>query len=215
VDELHARLIRVGLDALADHGFALAGGYAIRAHHILDRLSDDVDLFTSLDRRAEMPAAEAHVAQAYQEAGYVVEHVDRSETYVRLHVTDPPTGRTSKVELVAETLDHQPVPSEFGPVLHRDDVAAGKMEALFSRAELRDFIDVDALIKAGYTRDQLLRFAERRDAGFDRRVFADMIGSVARFRNDRFAAYGITPEAADAIRQRFAEWRQELRRPAE
>ncbi|MFF7358338.1 nucleotidyl transferase AbiEii/AbiGii toxin family protein [Streptomyces filipinensis] len=213
MDELHDRLIRVGPDALADHGFALAG--AIKAHHILDRLSDDVDLLTSLDRRAEMPAAEARIGQAYEEAGYTVEHVDSSDTYVRLYVTDSGAGRTNKVELVAETLDHQPVPSEFGPVLHRDDVAAGKIEALFSRAELRDFIDVDALIKAGYTRDQLLRFAAHRDAGFDRRVFADMLGSVTRFRNDRFAPYGITPEAADAIKEQFAEWRQELSRPAE
>ncbi|MFD4144713.1 hypothetical protein [Streptomyces sp. NPDC058572] len=40
---------------------------------------------------------------------------------------------------------------------------------------------MDALIRVGYTRDQLLRFAEHRDAGFDRRVFADMFAGVGRF----------------------------------
>ncbi|WP_234337116.1 hypothetical protein [Streptomyces xylophagus] len=49
------------------------------------------------------------------------------------------------MELVAEFLRHAPVPSELGPVLHRDDVAAGKTGALFTRAEVRDSIDVDGL----------------------------------------------------------------------
>ncbi|WP_263444752.1 hypothetical protein [Streptomyces olivaceus] len=33
------------------------------------------------------------------------------------------------------------------------------MEALFSRAEVRDFIDVDALIRAGYSRERLIELA--------------------------------------------------------
>jgi hypothetical protein len=51
-------------------------------------------------------------------------------------VTDP----------VAEFLNHPLVPSEFGPVLHPDDVAAGKTTALDGRAEVRDAIDVDGLL---------------------------------------------------------------------
>jgi len=36
VEELHRRLIRIGLDALAEgYGYALAGGYAIQAHRIV------------------------------------------------------------------------------------------------------------------------------------------------------------------------------------
>jgi len=65
VEELHHRLIKVGLDALAvDFGYALAGGYAIQAHHIVQRLSDDVDLFTPIDRRGEMPAATERIVGA-------------------------------------------------------------------------------------------------------------------------------------------------------
>jgi hypothetical protein len=58
VDELHHRLIRIGLDALAqDYGYALAGGYAIQAHHIVQRISDNVDLFAPSGRkkRCRMP----------------------------------------------------------------------------------------------------------------------------------------------------------------
>ncbi|UGQ09128.1 nucleotidyl transferase AbiEii/AbiGii toxin family protein [Yinghuangia sp. ASG 101] len=58
MDDLHRHLIRIGLEALADDfGFALAGGYAVNAHRIIDRVSDDVDLFTPIARSADMEAA--------------------------------------------------------------------------------------------------------------------------------------------------------------
>jgi predicted nucleotidyltransferase component of viral defense system len=38
---------------------------------------------------------------------------------------------------------------DVGPVLHIDDVVAGKMSALFTRAEPRDFLDVDASVETG------------------------------------------------------------------
>jgi len=212
VDEQHLRLIRIGLDALAaEYGYALAGGYAVQAHHIVDRLSDDVDLFAPIDRAAqEMPAAVAAAAAAYEAAGYTVEVVQQVPTYTRMNVTDPATGTQNKVELVAEFLHHPPVDSEFGPVLHRDDVAAGKTGALFSRAEVRDAIDVHGLLKAGYSREHLLELAARNDAGFDNAMFADALRRVERYSDKQFAVYGIDPSAAAAIRAEFADWRSHL-----
>jgi hypothetical protein len=70
VDELHKRLIRIGLDTLAtDDGYALAGGYAVQAHHFVERMSDDVDLFVPIERRHEMPTATARIAAAYEREG--------------------------------------------------------------------------------------------------------------------------------------------------
>ena len=46
MNELQDRLARVGLDVLAEYGFALAGGYALQAHQLVDRMSEDVDMFT-------------------------------------------------------------------------------------------------------------------------------------------------------------------------
>ncbi|WP_197038620.1 nucleotidyl transferase AbiEii/AbiGii toxin family protein [Herbidospora cretacea] len=51
MDEFHERLARVALQAAADHGFALAGGYAVQAHGLLQRPSEDIDLFTSSIRK--------------------------------------------------------------------------------------------------------------------------------------------------------------------
>lgn len=47
MDPLHEHATRIGLAAIVRYGFALAGGYAIQAHGFLDRISEDVDLFTA------------------------------------------------------------------------------------------------------------------------------------------------------------------------
>jgi hypothetical protein len=43
----HERLARTGLGATEQYGFVLAGGYAVAANGMGDRLSEDVDLFTN------------------------------------------------------------------------------------------------------------------------------------------------------------------------
>jgi predicted nucleotidyltransferase component of viral defense system len=38
---------------------------------------------------------------------------------------------------------------DIGPVLHANDVMAGKMDALYNRAAARDVLDIDAAITSG------------------------------------------------------------------
>ncbi|MBW8087967.1 nucleotidyl transferase AbiEii/AbiGii toxin family protein [Streptomyces hygroscopicus subsp. hygroscopicus] len=118
------------MDALAeDYGYALAGGYAVQAHHIVNRVSDDVDLFAPFDRASrEMSQAAERITTAYEAAGYDVEQVHLTPTYTRLNVTDRAARTQSKVEFVAEFLHHPPVDSDLGPALHRDD--AGQVQNL-------------------------------------------------------------------------------------
>lgn len=123
---------------------------------------------------------------------------------------DKASGIQSKVELVAEFLNHPAVPSELGPVLHPDDVAAGKTTALDGRAEVRDAIDVEGLLKAGYTRERLMELARQNDDGFDRRMFADSLGRIQRYTDKQFAAYGLTSSEAASLRERFADWQRQL-----
>lgn len=81
----------------------------------------------------------------------------------------------------------------IGPVAHLDDVAGGKVEALLSRAEARDFIAVDALVTSGaFTREELLSLAASRDAGFDHSVFAQMLTTLDIYPDTELTAYGLT-----------------------
>jgi hypothetical protein len=212
VDPVHLRLAEIGLRVAGRYGFALAGGYAVQVHGILDRPSEDVDLFTAWERRGEFAVAVDAVVDAFAAAGYTVEVTQRFETFARLAVTDPDApDKPYKVELAANWRALPPVMMEIGPVLHVDDVVGGKMSALFTRAEPRDFLDVDAAVTTGrYTREQLLELAERADPGFDRRILADLFSVLERYPDRRFAAYDAEPGQIKAMRERFARWREEL-----
>lgn len=112
--DLHRQLIALGLEAGAAHGFALAGEYAVQAHHIVARPSDDVDLFTSWDRRGEVTAATDHIISAYRQHGFHVVVVDQTAFYYVQLLVSPPDAAddpdaTVKVELVADIRLHEPV----------------------------------------------------------------------------------------------------------
>lgn len=212
MDPVHLRLAEIALRVAGRYGFALAGGYAVQVHGILDRPSEDVDLFTAWERRGEFAVAVDAVVDAFAAVGYTVEVTQRFETFARLAVTDPAApDRPYKVELAANWRALPPVMMDIGPVLHIDDVVAGKMSALFTRAEPRDFLDIDAAVMTGrYTHDQILDLAEQADAGFDRRILADLFGMLERYPDRRFAAYGAEPGHIKTMRERFALWREEL-----
>lgn len=131
MEPVHLRLAEIGLHVAGQYGFALAGGYAVQVHGILHRPSEDVDLFTAWERRAEFTAAVDAVLSAYAEHGYTVEVTQQFETFARLAVTDPAEPEhIYKVELAANWRAQPPVQMDIGPVLHPDDVVAGKMSAL-------------------------------------------------------------------------------------
>ncbi|GIH69370.1 nucleotidyl transferase AbiEii/AbiGii toxin family protein [Sphaerimonospora thailandensis] len=210
MDDFHRRLARIALTAASDHGFALAGGYAVQAHGVLQRPSEDIDLFTS-SVRDDFTEGVAKISNAYIEYGLMIKVDVDSPQFVRLSVSDPATGRTSKVELAADLRSHPPVTMEIGPVVHLDDVAGGKVEALFTRAEVRDFIDIDALLTTGrFTREQLLDLAASRDLGFDRTVFAEMLSALELYPDGEFVAYGLTEPEVRRLRSRFNDWRAAL-----
>jgi hypothetical protein len=211
VDAFHERLARLGLEAGGSYGLALAGGYAIQALGMLDRPSEDVDLFTAWNRRGEFEGAVQAVVEAYGTAGLDVVVDKRYETFARLLVTDARSGEFSKVELAVDYRANEPVLMAVGPVLHPDDAVANKMGALFGRVEARDFIDVDAAVRSGqYSRERLLVLAAQADSGFDRSMFAEAIAQIDLIGAGDFARYGVTGSALDGLRARFADWRAEL-----
>jgi hypothetical protein len=214
VDQHHRRITRIALQVSAEYGFALAGGYAVSAHGMGNRLSSDVDLFTDWQRRGDFPRAVDAVIGAMESHGYDVTEVVRSETFARLLLSDTSRAEDEpdKLELSADWRAHQPVLLSVGPVLHPDDAVANKMCALFGRAQPRDFLDVDAAIQSKrYTRERLLELAAGADAGFDRALFADALASLRSVTDTAFEEYGIDPADLAAMRLRFDSWRSDLR----
>jgi hypothetical protein len=76
IQAIHRRLARTALLAAGRYGVALAGGNALLAHQIIDRYTDDVDLFVP-EEGAGFRAAASAVATALRDAGYQLTPVDR------------------------------------------------------------------------------------------------------------------------------------------
>jgi hypothetical protein len=89
VDPGLLKLAEIGLRVAGRYGFALAGGYAVQAHGLLDRPSEDIDLFTAWERRDEFAAAVDAVVAAYRVESYAVAVTQQFDTFARLTVTDP------------------------------------------------------------------------------------------------------------------------------
>lgn len=122
-----------------------------------------------------------------------------------------PAGETCKVDLGIFWRAREPVVLDIGPVLHPDDAAAGKMDALFNRWAPRDFLDVYAIHLSGrYDRQQLEALLLEHNPGFGQAMFAESLGFLARVQDREFEAYGVDKEYVAAMRAHFAEWRHEL-----
>lgn len=214
MDDLQDRLVRVGLVVLADYGFALAGGYALQAHGLVERMSEDVDLFTDRWDAGGFAQAVDALAAAYRELGFEVFVDLRAETFARLRVSDQSRGGMATVDLAADGRASPPVGLAIGPVLAERDAVASKVAAVFSRGEARDYLDLAGVLASGrYSRQQLIELGAQADAGFDTEVFARALAAVDRFPDSEFARYGIAAGRIASVRETMREWSQALLEP--
>jgi hypothetical protein len=190
----------------ASRDFLLAGGAALLAQHLTARPTLDPDFFTRPGGGA-VPGARDEFVAAAQERGWTVDIVQDAGSFCRLRVRGPE-------ELIVDiAIDsppgRPPVMSALGPTFALDELAGRKLVALFDRAAARDFLDVFALSQRFRT-SELLDQAQAVDAGFDRRVFADMLDSFARYRDADLAFPDMDVEL-HAMREFFSNWASELR----
>ena len=214
VSGLHREVAAVALRAAARHGFALGGGNALIAHGVIDRPTEDVDLFT--DREHGVAAAAGAVEASLREAGYAAERQDQAAGLAEVFegmgeglaewIITAPDGREVMLQMAYFDRGRQPVLMEFGPVLDLDDVLGGKVAALASRAAERDYIDVAAALARGCSVAQLIGLAMALDPGLTAEDFADAGQRLDRLGDDRFARYGLTPEDVTRLREQFAAW---------
>src|SRR6185312_7470173 len=97
----------------------------------------------------------------------------------------------------------------MGPVLHPDDAVANKVCALLSRAQARDYIDVDAVLQSGrYTSDELLALAQSHDPGFDEAVFVIALRAIRRLPAAGCRVHALRPDVGDvsALTARMTQW---------
>ena len=213
VDPLQREIARIALSAAQQHGFALAGGNALVAHGFSTRATEDVDLFS--DRDGAVVGASGDVEQALRDAGYRVarENVDGGlgdlfegfdEQLVEWVITDP-SGHKTHLQLAYVTRTQPTVGSEVGPMLSTRDVLGGKVAALATRAEVRDYIDTAAALQH-HTVDELIDMAQAIDPSLTEVDFAEAGARLDRLADSLFARYGLTTGDVTQLRRTLASW---------
>ncbi len=213
VSRFHGQVATVALRAAASHGFALGGGNALIAHGIVDRVTQDVDVFS--DEQGGVEAAAEAVEAALRDAGFGTERRDKTSGLDELFygigeglaewLVSAPNGEQMLLQLAYFDRARRPVIMDVGPVLDLEDVVGGKMCALASRVEPRDYVDTAAAM-GRYSMEQMIGFARRLDPGLTDRDFADAVQRLDQWGDGVFAPFGLGPAEVAGLRARFAAW---------
>lgn len=194
----HGRLTSLQSRVLAllaglEPAWTLTGGAALAGFHLEHRTTRDLDLFFR-DRRALEKPLLAAIESRFLRALLKHERIQTSEAFVRYRVWDD--AESIVVDLVAEpvpsvaaaeriTLERDPAVdtgSEAEPheilIDSRHEILVNKLNALVSRTELRDLVDVEALLRQGGDLTRALGDAGGKDSGFSPLV---LVGCLASF----------------------------------
>jgi hypothetical protein len=213
VDEFHRAVAATALRAAARYGFALGGGNALIAYGLIDRPTQDVDLFTN--REHGVRAAAGAVETALRGAGFTVEREDSNSDLADIFdgmgdglaewLITGPDGAQMMLQMAYFERDRRPVTMDLGPVLDLEDVVGWKVVALASRVEPRDYVDTAAAL-GQFTIEQLIRLARHLDPGLTDRDFADAGRQLDQMPDSLFGRYGLSPADVATVRDRFKAW---------
>jgi hypothetical protein len=203
LDGDHALLVRSALPVCAKYGLAVVGGYAIKAHGLVDRPSEDIDFATAA--AASIEEIIAALAQAYQRAGFEVQVLDVNVRRGHLLVSFPVSG-TYRVDVLKEPLSHPPTLTDFGPVLALPDAVALTMGALHDRGLPRDLLDVHGAA-AHFSGPELISLCRAAlDDEFSLETLRDQLSYAAVYPDDAFARYGCAPVQIADVKAWAQDW---------
>ncbi|MFI5892101.1 nucleotidyl transferase AbiEii/AbiGii toxin family protein [Actinoplanes sp. NPDC051513] len=207
-DDFFREVARVALTVAEKHGFVLGGGVAWLVNGLVDRPTEDVDLFTDTD--GGVAAAAGEVTAALTAAGYRVAREEGDELFAGMdddlqEFVVSGDGRALRLTLCRLDRNRAPVVMELGPVMHLDDLVATKVAALVNRREVRDYIDVAAALDR-YPLDRILELARAIDPAIEQADVADAGRYLDRIDDARFALYGMDAPQIAELRARLSGW---------
>ncbi|QNP67822.1 nucleotidyl transferase AbiEii/AbiGii toxin family protein [Streptomyces genisteinicus] len=206
--ELHARLLADVLALGAPYPLVLTGGYAVRAHRLVSRPSQDLDVAT--ENPAPMADIAAALAAGLRARGWEVRTLETAPLSARFTVADPATGQECEVDVLKENFWRPVARSPYGPVLAEEDVIGTKVRALADRGAPRDLIDVFAASRRWTTAD-LEEFGRRHARGrFEREDLQANLAGAEWTDDEAFAAYGLGQDTITALRTWALEWADDL-----
>lgn len=160
--------------------WTLTGGAALAGFHLGHRTTRDLDLFWQGHETLGDLAAE--VTGALGATGFTVRGLRRTPAFARLHVES--ADGAVEVDLVADPVARVEAPERVtvdGTEIEVDskgEIFANKLNALLSRSELRDLVDVEALLGAGLDLRVGLKAAAHKDGAMSAATLAWVLSSL-------------------------------------
>jgi hypothetical protein len=206
LDPLQDRVLRVLSEACT--GWCLTGGAALAGFHGGHRATRDLDLlWTDEKQLGRVPEA---VRGALVADGLSAESLQTSPSFHRFRVSDG--ARVTVLDLVAEPvppLDPPEPRGHGGATLLVDsahEILVNKLCALLRRAELRDLVDVGALLERGGDLERAVSDAPRKDGGFSALTLAWVLENLDLEGTGRVSGYaGDDLALLDRVRRELVE----------
>ncbi|WP_328480847.1 hypothetical protein OHS71_20585 [Streptomyces sp. NBC_00377] len=206
----HLRLLAEAFDAAtAGAPWALAGGYALQAHELIQRPHANVDLAT--ESAEPMPRLAEALAAALTSGGrHEAALQDSDPLSAHLAVLDRTTDTVLRLALHKETFWSPPVATSYGPVLSLPDAVGTKVRALYDRGLAVDLIDARAA-SARFTHPDLEELARRhaRD-DFDLPTLQARLTGTDHYPDSAFTAYGLAEDQLTDLRAWAQSWSTDI-----
>ncbi|MBI2988263.1 MAG: nucleotidyl transferase AbiEii/AbiGii toxin family protein [Deltaproteobacteria bacterium] len=157
--------------------FFLTGGTALSAFYLQHRYSEDLDLFT-LDSDA-FDRVPLYVADITTKLAVSAASLQTAPQFRRYRLSRE--GESVIVDFVREVVPQiSEEKNRFNGIVvdTLDDITANKICTVISRAEVKDYIDLYFLARAGYQLESYIKQAQRKDAGVSQAMLAYLLSEL-------------------------------------
>jgi|SRR3990172_4525040 len=186
--------------------FFLTGGTALSAFYLQHRYSQDLDLFT-LDSDA-FDRVPLYVADTATRLAVSVASLQTAPQFHRYRLSrNKESVIVDFVREVVPQISEEKNRFEGITVDTLVDITANKICTVISRAEIKDYIDLYFLGRAGYPLENYIKEAQRKDAGVSQATLAYLL---SEFRLSKVPDFMIAHISVDDLQEYFQSLAREL-----
>jgi len=186
--------------------FFLTGGTALSAFYLQHRYSEDLDFFT-LDSDA-FDRVPLYVADTATKLTASVASLQIAPQFRRYRLSR--NEESVIVDFVREVVPQiSEVKNRFDGIMvdTLDDITANKICAVIGRAEIKDYIDLYFLGRAGYALENYIQLAQRKDAGVSQAMVAYLLSEIRLL---KVPDYMIAPISVEDVQEYFRSLARKL-----
>lgn len=164
--------------------FFLTGGTALAEYYLKHRVSEDLDLFTT-DQSVDFASVSLQMNKLIAELNFEIDHQVSAPSFLQ-YIIKKGYKDSLKIDIVKD------IPVHFGRIKNiggvnidsLENIAVGKLLAIFGRTAPKDFIDIYFLLKeAKLDFNKLFKLAKKKDLGLNEFYLAEMLYQVTKLKD--------------------------------